>query len=227
MALSDGYEGPRGRTFLLGAVTGALVLGMVWALSWTATSGDSSADPWVTAAVLPDPERSREERVPPCHRVFESQSEPLRAAATSLSQWQIHLGAMNQLVAGTITLERAQRFWDQTRLGALRRLDRYDEATSRHARRAVRCPAPAEDATVSDRTCAGAVRARFRALRLAGTSLGTWRVHVHHMDMLRAGDMSPEEATRLWLRSWREGDAELEAYSQAVQATHGLRCPRA
>jgi hypothetical protein len=227
MALSDGYEGSRGRTFLLGAVTGALILGMVWAVSWTATSGDTPADPRVTAAALPEPDITGDERVRPCRRVFDGQSAPLRAADASLSQWQIHIGAMNQLIAGTITLERARRFWNQTRVGALRRLDRYDVAKVRYARRTVRCPAPTEDATASDRMCTEAVRARSRALGLAGISLGTWRVHVHHMDMLRAGDMSPEEATRLWLRSWRQGDGELEAYSQAVLATRGLRCPRA
>lgn len=226
MALSDGYEGPRGRTFLLGLVTGALLLGMVWAITWTTTSGEAPADPGIAAAALPEPERPSTERVPPCRRVFDAQSAPLRSAAASLSQWQVHIGAMNQLIAGTITLDRAQRFWNETRVGALRRLDRYDEAKVRHARRIVRCPAPSEDATASDRACSEAVRARSRALRLAGTTLDTWRVHVHHMDMLRAGDMSPEEATRLWLRSWRQGDRELEDYSQAARATRGLGCPQ-
>jgi hypothetical protein len=47
------------------------------------------------------------------------------------------------------------------------------------------------------------------------------------MDMLRAGEMSPEQATRLWLRSWHQGDRELEAYSRAARATHGQACARA
>jgi hypothetical protein len=59
---------------------------------------------------------------------------------------------------------------------------------------------------------------------VAAVTLGTWQIHVHHMDMLRAGEMTPEEATRLWLASWRQGDRELKAYSRATQATRGQRC---
>ena len=58
-------------------------------------------------------------------------------------------------------------------------------------------------------TCHHAVTARGRALRLATIALVRWEEHVHHMDMLRAGEMTPEQATELWLQNWQAGDREI------------------
>jgi hypothetical protein len=37
----------------------------------------------------------------------QAQIRPLRTAEASLAQWEIHIGAMNKLVTGAITLEQA------------------------------------------------------------------------------------------------------------------------
>jgi hypothetical protein len=134
---------------------------------------------------------------------------------------------MNKLVVGAITLEQATQFWNQTRVGASTNLKSFASARERFQQRSARCPAPeSSGATVPAewRSCHRAVAARNQALQLSTVSLGTWRDHVHHMEMLRRGEMSPQEATQLWLRSWRKGNDEVRAYRAAARAAKGKTC---
>jgi hypothetical protein len=133
---------------------------------------------------------------------------------------------MNKLVTGAITLPQARQFWNQTRVGAFRNLDQFDVADRHFDRRTARCPRPRESSDVSRelRSCAEAVAARNRMLHLSSVALGTWRMHVHHMEMLRSGEMSAEDATRLWLQSWHRGNREVKAYRAAARAAQGLTC---
>ena len=66
--------------------------------------------------------------------------------------------------------------------------------------------------------------ARDRTLHRATVALRTWETHVHHMEMLRDGEMTPQQATELWLQSWRAGDREVQAYREAARAGRGLTC---
>jgi hypothetical protein len=160
-----------------------------------------------------------------CEEVFAAQEGPLEAAARSLSQWEIHVGAMNQLVAGTITLPQARRFWEQTRVGAARRLERYDEAMRGWRDRLARCPHPDEMAQAGGvKRCARAVAARTATVRAADTSIETWRRHVHHMEMLRDGEITPEQATQEWLASWHRSDRELAAYAATSGRAASVTC---
>lgn len=154
-----------------------------------------------------------------CQEVYDAQTDGLEAATESLDQWEVHIGAMNKLVTGAITLQQANQFWNQTRVGAAHRLDRFDAAYREFGQRTARCPEQAlsEESGAELRPCVEAVAARNRALRRASVALETWRMHVHHMEMLRAGQMTPAQATRLWLRSWRQGDREVKAYRAAAR----------
>lgn len=231
MAFSEPDREP-GLALLVGVLVGALTVGVVWLGSWVLLDDQSSADSVPRARAVSASEdrtggrrdgRSGETRVR-CQEVYDAQSEPLRAVAASLAQWEIHIGAMNQLVAGTITLGQAQRFWDETRIGAQRRLDRYQRAMAAYGARTSRCPAaPTADAP-STHQCARAIAARRRAMRAAATAIDAWRLHVRHMEMLRDGMMSPASATRLWLKSWHEGNQQLQAYSDASRAASKGAC---
>ena len=247
-------------TFTVGAVVGALLLGVVWfASSWfdadnnntdfgrpptqtgappaassspshaehhartdedTGTKSDGGSETEAAAAppVADGPT--------PCETVFSAQGEPLRAAAASLKEWEIHVDAMNQLVAGKITLAQATAFWERTRIGAARLLKQYDAAVQDYDQRQAHCPRPRHADTTTEDTsaCIRAVAARADALREGRISLTRWRHHVHHMEMLRAGTLSPEKATRLWLRDWRAGVAEIKDYHTASGKARGLRC---
>ena len=162
-----------------------------------------------------------------CREVFEAQSAPLRAAAASLDQWEVHIGAMNKLVTGAITLNQATQFWNQTRVGASTKLQSFAAARERFQQRSARCPAPSNSGTAippERRACYRAVAARNQTLRLAIVSLETWQQHVHHMEMLRRGEMTAQDATRLWLQSWRTGNDQVRAYRAAARAANGKTC---
>jgi hypothetical protein len=134
---------------------------------------------------------------------------------------------MNQLVAGEITLQQASDFWNRTRLGAQRRVDRFDAAWATARRRDIECPAPVvAPPNPALRPCVEQVSAEIGRLEAARTALRTWDEHIHHMDMLRLGELSPEEATAMWLTMWKRGDRELGAYRSAAREATALDgCP--
>jgi hypothetical protein len=159
--------------------------------------------------------------------VYKAQSATLQAAAASLGQWEIHIGAMNKLVTGAITLDQAKQFWNQTRVGASSKLKRFHSALQRFQHRSARCPGPTgsgERVSSDQRDCHRAVAARNQTLRRAIVSLKTWQGHVLHMEMLRRGEMTPQEATTLWLRSWKQGNEEVHSYRAAARAAKGKTC---
>jgi hypothetical protein len=143
----------------------------------------------------------------------------LTEAQPALDQWAVHVGAMNKLVVGEITLQQATAFWDQTRVAARRHVEHFREALTELRRRGIDCPRPALLAPGA-RALPGCVRrvaAHVRALGLAGTSIETWEHHIHDMELLRSGDLSPEEATAQWLSMWQQGIRDLDAYAAAAR----------
>jgi hypothetical protein len=142
-----------------------------------------------------------------------------------MDQWQIHIGAMNQLVLGAISLQQATQFWSQTRVGAHARLRAFREAEAPLRQPSVLCPAAPTTASPGKVVrCEKAVAARFHVLGTAQVALGTWRTHVMHMEMLRDGTMTPQQAEAAWLKSWHEGQREVTRYRTAAQAAQGPRC---
>lgn len=160
-------------------------------------------------------------RLARCATGYERLRDPLEAAQASLDQWSVHVGAMNKLVVGEITLEQATEFWEDTRLGARRRLEEFDRAVGDLLLEGIDCPDPGllAPGNVALPSCARAVRAEVVALRAAQVATATWAEHVHHMDMLRLGQMTPQQATGMWLESWKQGVRELDDYDVAVRAT--------
>jgi hypothetical protein len=223
-------------TFLVGATAGALVVGVIWLSIWQLDGADpapahdvagASAANQLTSALSGQPS-SGPDTVPlqRCQEVYDAQTAPLAAAKPSIEQWEVHIGAMNKLVVGQLTLKQATQFWNQTRVGAQRRLNHF--ADDRHAfgERTARCPRPQKGVKHSAELmkCYRAVAARHRALQRGTVALDTWQMHVHHMEMLRMGKMSPQEATQLWLQNWHQGNREVRAYRQAVRQTKGKDC---
>ena len=235
--MSYPYDDGHGRTVvsvLAGVVVGALLVGLIWLAQERSGSGDPAADRAATTPQSQPMDDHTSDGVPAdaaegdpdtvalgrCQEVYDAQAGALEAAAESLDQWEVHIGAMNKLVTGAISLQQANQFWNQTRVGAADRLDRFDAAFRRFSGRTARCPEPArsEEIGAGLRTCATAVAARSLTLRRASVALETWRMHVHHMEMLRTGAMTAEEATRLWLQSWHQGAREVRAYRAAAKA---------
>ena len=230
-------EAPRRRllvpAFALGAVVGMLLLGLVWGATAMFGGSEAPADKAPTAGTNPDAQQaaatsaapSRPSRMERCQRADAALTAPLQAASAAMDQWEVHIGAMNKLVVGAISLQQANDFWNQTRVGAQRHLDRFRKANRAVPR--MSCPAPARvrHADPALRSCVRRVAADQRELAAARTTLATWAMHVKDMEMLRMGHMTPAAATQMWLASWHSGTRQLHAYRDAEAAVAGAgRC---
>jgi hypothetical protein len=217
-------------TFLVGTI-----LGLLGVVLWVSVMDDDGGDASLqassrTVADEPEPvprddassapaQQPADTRATRCSEAAAALEAPLGAAGPALRQWDVHVDAMNKLVVGEITLQQATAFWNQTRLGAQRNVDRFREAWTALERTGVDCPAPAllGPAPAALRSCSRLVEAELGVARTAKTSIGTWDTHVHHMDMLRMGTLSPEKATEMWLAMWRRGVRDLDAYRAAAR----------
>lgn len=237
---SHHYAESRPALFLIGIAIGATLIGAVWGGLWldnardgrdAASGANLSAPVSSSARRAPEqgqeqgPEQGEEGEPDPCLEVYEWQAAAMRAGAAPLSQWKVHIGAMNQLVTGVITLEQATAFWDDTRVGAARKLARFRSALRDLEASEEGCPGTERSHEKhDDGSCAAAVAARAPALRALDTALATWGEHVRHMEMLRLGHMSPEEAGQLWLASWRTGVGQVRGYQQAARGSRHAHC---
>jgi hypothetical protein len=218
--------------FLVGALVGLVSLGLVWGTTVLLTGGDGSevAASMATATVTLGADSNDDtatpaptSRIDRCRRADAALAESLRAAVPALDQWEVHVGAMNKLVVGAITLRQANAFWNRTRVGAGRRLDSFYAAARRSRSAGTTCPSPRHltQASAGLRSCAERVVAEQQALEAARIAMRTWKAHVRHMEMLRMGQMSPTTATRLWLANWRRGVQQIRTYRIAEPAVKG------
>lgn len=161
------------------------------------------------------------------------QQAALYAAAVSLSQWQKHIDAMNLLVAGKISLSVARTFWEQTRVAATENAAAFRAADAGLSKDGVVCPEPdvalasaeSESQAQAIAGCAAALSARSPVLGLARKGVSTWEHHIHEMEMLRSGEVTPAQAAAAWLKSWKAGDRQMKAYEAGVKdAARAAQC---
>jgi hypothetical protein len=154
-------------------------------------------------------------------------------AAVSLAQFHKHIDAMNLLVAGKISLAVATTFWDQTRVAATENAAAFRTADKVLTSSTIECaPLPSDLASAAAPSqanvvsaCAAAVTSRGEVMRLARTTVATWEHHVHEMEMLRTGQITPAQATAAWQKSWKTGDKQLKAYQAALASASKTDCP--
>lgn len=194
-----------------------------------AAPGSSGPDDVAPDGVAPGAGQESDEAVPAtstgpgaldrCRMQYDAQSPVLRSAARSIKQWEVHVRAMNQLVAGEITLDQAAAFWDRTRVGAQGRVADFRRADDAYAATAHECPAPKQaDRAGRVRTCTRAVALRDKVVSVARRSIDTWAMHVRDMELLRDGKLSPTKATEMWQMSWHMGQHQIDAYHDALRA---------
>ena len=224
-------------TFLVGTILGLLGV-VLWVsivddggggarLQASSRSAADEPEPRDGGASAP-PQQPADTRASRCSEAAAALTAPLEAARPALRQWDVHVQAMNKLVVGEITLQQATRFWNQTRLGAQRNVERFRKAWTALERTGLDCPAPAllGRAPAAVRWCSRLVEAELGVARTARTSIDTWDTHVQHMDMLRMGTLSPEKATEMWLEMWRRGVRDLDAYRAATRnPVLDVECP--
>jgi len=189
-----------------------VALSLAFALAWVDRTrhDEPTTTPPSTAAAAAD-----SGGLQACEKVWNAQSVALDAAGRSLQQWRIHVDAMNQLVAGEITLAQAQDYWNRTRKGAAARVAEFETADGSYADVASQCAGDrATKASPALARCEAGVRARDRAIDAGTVAISTWKHHIMDMEMLRTGQITPAQATRMWLRSWRQGVSELDTFSK-------------
>jgi hypothetical protein len=189
-----------------------------------AEPGTSQADPSDTASLQAVVDSAAQE----CRSAWAAQAAPLNTAATALAQWQVHVDAMNQLAAGEITLAEATAFWEQSRIEAAENVAAFSSADVQYVAADPSCRAPlvADDTAAVEElmACEDAVEARDEVLDAARVSIRTWHHHIIDMDLLRAGELSPEVALELWRRYWKQGVEELAAYREQLGETALMSC---
>jgi hypothetical protein len=165
-----------------------------------------------------------------CRRASERQARAALAADRTLDQWRLHIQAMNRLVAGRITLDQANRYWERTRIGAHRHaaafMSRYAASRPLEQRCLTRVDGmPAAQVGPSLTTCTQAVRAFGTALSSARVTTATWVHHIDDMDAMRAGKITPAQATSMWVHKWHLGARQLQTYDHALRSALPTRCP--
>lgn len=216
--------------FAAGVLAGALVVGLTWLGFSVVHSGhpDDRARPDASGARLlsgSSADQTAIARAQDCAGVYYAQKPPLQAADAALAQWEVHIGAMNKLVTGAISLQQATQFWNDTRVGAKANLQAFARAEKRYSKRSDHCPKSWMASADQDlRRCHAAVVARNHSLHLADVTLATWRHHVMSMDMLRSGKLSPQAAERMWLDSWMRGNRQVHAFTRSRAAAKHLSC---
>jgi hypothetical protein len=159
-------------------------------------------------------------------------SAALAAANVSLAQFDKHIDAMNLLVAGKISLAVATQFWEETRVGATENSAAFRRAQAELAANRASCsalPAAAAEGLPYGQVdrlsqCVKYVGAATTAVVRADPAVDTWMHHIHDMEMLRAGDITPAQATAAWKRDWRTGEKQLRAFEAAHKQASSLRC---
>jgi Mrp family chromosome partitioning ATPase len=214
------------------ALAVAIVVSTVWWLNYdgsTEAQDGSAAPDNSRAALAPSSQATVAAAMDDCRSTRHAQTAPLETASKSLQQWQVHIDAMNQLVAGKITLAQANAFWERTRMQAAHRVHRFHRADGSYTAGQYSCPVlvTAENA---DRglsrlsACRRDIAQRDDTLRAARVAIDTWHRHVIDMNMLRAGTLSPARAIRLWNKYWKQGVAELHHYRAQLRQTDNQRC---
>ena len=213
------------QAFGLGALVGVVLLGLVWM-----TVSDVTDDPvWPVDRAgraglrgdVPNVDRPQApNHLQRCATAAGALEAPVRAAGPALKQWELHVGAMNSLVVGAITLQQAKDFWNQTRIGAKARIADFHAAERTLLQEHATCPVAAlrpQSSPVLD-SCLRQVEADSRTLEAARAAVSTWEMHVKDMDALRSGKLSPTAATQMWLSMWKRGTAELRTFHAAERA---------
>jgi hypothetical protein len=189
-------------------------------------SPDTSTDQSPHPRPAPDglPSTIDLESVAQCRTAWQAVQEVLQDAQPSMQQWEVHIAAMNKLVAGEITLAQASTFWEQTRVDARRRYDEFAFSDRRFD--GPRCAAADDSSPQAETltTCARAVAAADSTRDAARTSLARWSRHITAMNRLRNGSLSPTMAQQMWLSTWRQGAAELRVYHQRERALAAQQC---
>jgi len=160
-----------------------------------------------------------------CRTRWSEQVRVAFAADAVLDQWQLHLDAMNQFVAGDITLDQLLAFWKRSQVAAEQNVD-FFAAVDRDLRSStVRCRVDPYQRQGTLGTCAAATSAFARALMAARTAVQSWEHHMADLVALQSGGLTAEAASDMWSGSSGDSQRELRTYADRTALALNLSCP--
>jgi hypothetical protein len=145
-----------------------------------------------------------------CKELWANELRVALAAERTLQEWRLHIETMDELVAGKISIEDANVFWDESEHGALGRIERFKRLDADLRSSPTNCDI--EDPTGPTGACADAAQAVERTIDVARTAVDTWKHHIREMARLRAGEITEDEAIQSWHRLWRTGQVQTVRY---------------
>ena len=163
-----------------------------------------------------------------CRTVQRHLSPNLVAVESAVEQWRIHIDAMNDLVAGRITLDEARAFWEATRVQGKHSLAAWMRTDASYRAARTECPPPGTGSGPNDalQACRVVQQGGDAVLAAARKTLPDWDRHIRHMDALRNGNLSPTRALHLWHGMYQSGRDGLRLYDAARRDLQGLpACP--
>jgi hypothetical protein len=170
---------------------------------------DTGVDPSTTQAGAETAPQSQG-----CKGLWAQELRVALAAERTLQEWRLHVDAMNDLVAGKITLAQAAALWDHSEQGALRRIERFQRLDAGLRRSPDRCEST--DAPPFAGACARAAHAVQRTIAVARNAVRTWRLHIRDMDLLREGHINADEAKQMWHHLWHKGQEQTVRYDKSA-----------
>ncbi len=163
-----------------------------------------------------------------CRGLLVRQLQVELAADAAIDQWRRHSKAMNRLLADNMGFAPVTRYWTRTRHGAHRKVREFRMLDQALRPSVGTCTRPVGEGLTSYersslRSCRNASGSLTGSLAAARAAIASWSHHIHDMDALLAGRITPHRATKRWLRSWRKGAWQVHSYTrQARQARHSV-----
>lgn len=191
------------KSVLLAVLSVVSVLGLTFWVGATLANPrkvTTQPEPMVTVYVTPTPATD------PCRSVLVAQGRVVTAAEAPIAQWRIHIGAMQKLAAGQITLKQATKFWDDTQHASHGAITSFEVVNATYVK------------TKKSPVCIPELRSGEIVLALARRTIEQWHAHANDMDLLDKGELSASKALARWEEFYPRGQAQLAAYDEARKA---------
>src|SRR5512144_3251212 len=116
-----------------GTAIGIMLLVMAWLIvspsSGTSAGTDPAAPGGLPSSGTPSSQQlGASDPMQPCADADNAIERPLRRARLGIDRWEVHVRAMNKLVAGAVTGQQATRFWNRARVDARHRVAAFERS---------------------------------------------------------------------------------------------------
>jgi hypothetical protein len=142
----------------------------------------------------------------------------IEASESGAQNWQGHIQARSDGMAGLITNEEMREIWRITREPGPQDIETFSAANDDYAAVQGVCVELAEANAEFPEACTVSADLAAEAVEAARTLLGEWHGHLQNMAKFADGGMTANEAQSEWETAWARAPDDLAAYDEAVAA---------